>query len=427
MNNPQFAFLYNGEGADYYHHVLAGFRGNGYGGVPGAGSGMQQAVGGEFAELLQRYKEPPALEEVIASLEAMASRDAIRGGRAWIECNSAMAQQIAGNIMARLVGLQSCAHRLHVLYLVHDVLQTDAARKDGSRPLIRAFKPYLPWMLRPAYQLAYKANPNGDELGRVLRLLQLWVERDILDAKEAEDMKALVTLADLPGAAPSHGASPTSRPGSPLAAQGMAPGMQAAHLRPQVVPMGHPGASPIQDAWRCSWRDALRGRDGSWHEASDGRLWWLRDDARANTRPRHDAHAAPPGLPAAAAAHGGEADAGDGAGGRPGHHDDARCQTRRSSQLCALQAHGHIADSTDAAADGGAIAETPGEGGGLLHGPEGRGARLQHQPKQLLALALALVLRLALEKQEQKRRDSARELAAKAAAGGFSAGGFAPA
>jgi len=37
---------------------------------------------------------------------------------------------------------------------VHDVLQTEAARKDGVRPLIRAFKPYLLWILRPAYQLA---------------------------------------------------------------------------------------------------------------------------------------------------------------------------------------------------------------------------------------------------------------------------------
>merc|ERR1740121_2751790 len=93
--------------------------------------------------------------------------------------------------------LKSPSHRLHVLYLVHDVLQTEAAgKRDAPRPIIRAFKPYLAWLLRPAFQLAQATSP--EEGPKVLRLLQLWVERSIIDTKEAEEMRALVTIADLP-------------------------------------------------------------------------------------------------------------------------------------------------------------------------------------------------------------------------------------
>ncbi|CAE7447282.1 Cherp, partial [Symbiodinium microadriaticum] len=146
-------------------------------------------------DVLRRWKEPqvlaltPEVERqlhgVLASLEHMASRDAIKSGRLWIECNSALAPHIAGHIMVRVSFLSTCAHRLHVLYLVHDLLQTEAARKDAHAPLVRAFKPYLPWILRPCYQLALQ-SPQGDETSRVLRLVQLWVDRGILSAQEAQ-------------------------------------------------------------------------------------------------------------------------------------------------------------------------------------------------------------------------------------------------
>jgi len=83
---------------------------------------------------------------------------------------------------------------------VHDVLQTEAARKDGVRPLIRAFKPYLLWILRPAYQLALSVSPNGKESQQVLRLLQLWVERGIFVNKESEECRILIQRADLSSA-----------------------------------------------------------------------------------------------------------------------------------------------------------------------------------------------------------------------------------
>eukprot|EP00439_Symbiodinium_sp_Y106_P038925 s4767_g4.t1 len=239
-SNPQFSFLYSGEGAEYYQQVLAKHRGTqvpaaaplappaappapvpapaptnprpppappapaqvtqmtgqmamagmgaqlGTSTAPTAGSLATLLRGGqvqgappvELADVLRRWKEPqvlaltPEVERqlhgVLASLEHMASRDAIKSGRLWIECNSALAPHIAGHIMVRVSFLSTCAHRLHVLYLVHDLLQTEAARKDAHAPLVRAFKPYLPWILRPCYQLALQ-SPQGDETSRPWR------------------------------------------------------------------------------------------------------------------------------------------------------------------------------------------------------------------------------------------------------------------
>ncbi|CAE7443982.1 Cherp [Symbiodinium natans] len=252
-SNPQFSFLYNGEGAEYYQQASASNRlrtvlenkmesnegarcpctadsGGPRGLTPLTATDVQGAPPVELADVLRRWKEPqvlaltPEVERqlhgVIASLEHMASRDAIKSGRLWIECNSALAPHIAGHIMLRVSFLSTCSHRLHVLYLVHDLLQTEAARKDLHAPLVRAFKPYLPWILRPCYQLALTAQ--GEETSRVLRLVQLWVDRGILSAQEAEEVKAVTMTQELPG-------------------------VQASSTRPLAphAPMGMPGSAPL--------------------------------------------------------------------------------------------------------------------------------------------------------------------------------------
>ncbi|CAE8644228.1 unnamed protein product [Polarella glacialis] len=251
-SNPQFAFLYSGEGSEYYQQVLFAHRTPVVpppapvpAPVPAqvpipayAASGGSLATllrGGQVEvfpssaaapvaappsapvmmdvavsqEVLRRWKEPqvlaltPEVERqlagVLGSLESMASRDAIRNGRLWIECNSALGPHIAGHVMRRVVFLSICAHRLHVLYLVHDVLQTEAARKEAQQPLIRAFKPFLPWILRPCYQLAL--SQGGEDVNRVLRLLQLWVDRLIVSTQEAKEIKAIASVLELPSLA----------------------------------------------------------------------------------------------------------------------------------------------------------------------------------------------------------------------------------
>lgn len=185
LSNPQFAFLHGGEGSDYYQQLLRQ-------------SGEPHVSPASLPELLQKWREPPVasfaaesqLAGFLSSLEQVASRDSIRAGRLWIEQHVDSASAIAGHIMKRIVWLSTSSHRLHVLYLVHDLLQTEAVRKDPGRPLASAFKPYLVWLLRPTYQLA-------DEGGKVLRLLQLWVERGILSNQEAEEMRMITVATDL--------------------------------------------------------------------------------------------------------------------------------------------------------------------------------------------------------------------------------------
>eukprot|EP00930_Biecheleria_cincta_P006789 TRINITY_DN10785_c0_g1_i1.p1 TRINITY_DN10785_c0_g1~~TRINITY_DN10785_c0_g1_i1.p1 ORF type:complete len:533 (+),score=85.57 TRINITY_DN10785_c0_g1_i1:75-1601(+) len=301
-SNPQFAFLYGGEGNNYYQQCLNrhhGQQGAKTSSLPQAlpppppplmhaapaavasaslsnllhgstaqsspsraatapagggdslanllrGGQAHNAPPGELAESLRRWKEPAMLaltpdverqlQGVMSSLAQMASRDAIKSGRLWIECNSALAQHIAGHLVRSLPLLQSCAHRLHVLYLVHDVLQTEAARSQAHAPLIRAFKPYLPWMLRPSYQLARKAG-GPDDTSRVLRLLQLWVDRGIMTSEEAEDARAIVQADELPGAQSLQTGSVRQASESTVPSQGACPGMAVSGGMPAPAPV----------------------------------------------------------------------------------------------------------------------------------------------------------------------------------------------
>lgn len=198
-SNPQFSFLFHGEGSEYYQQTLKTIRGRR---SPGSAEN-----GTNLVDLVERWREPSApalphdaeerLTEIVASLEQVASRDAIRAGRAWIEANTGLAQGIAGYLMKRIVYLPTCAHRLHVLFLLHDVLQTEATRQE-SGPIVSAFKAFLVWLLRPSYQLAQSTSPSGDDGLKILKLLQLWGERGLFSAQEAQEVKAIVVAKELP-------------------------------------------------------------------------------------------------------------------------------------------------------------------------------------------------------------------------------------
>eukprot|EP00928_Gymnodinium_smaydae_P053544 TRINITY_DN37513_c0_g1_i1.p2 TRINITY_DN37513_c0_g1~~TRINITY_DN37513_c0_g1_i1.p2 ORF type:complete len:595 (-),score=130.71 TRINITY_DN37513_c0_g1_i1:304-2088(-) len=217
LGNPLFAFLIGGEGAEYYAQLLqahqAAQRPQGSGVVapvaPGAAGTVVLPPNGplaELSELLQRWREPThvvalhpdmdrQLAELFAALEHVASRDAIRNGRLWIEANVAMAQVVAGNIMKKTMLLPKSSHRLHILFLLHDAFQNEAAAKpEGSRPLMLAMKPFLPWILRPSYLLA-SGQGGAEEAGKVLKLLRMWGERGVLPPRETEEIRLIVSAA----------------------------------------------------------------------------------------------------------------------------------------------------------------------------------------------------------------------------------------
>eukprot|EP00927_Polykrikos_kofoidii_P047969 TRINITY_DN4222_c0_g2_i4.p1 TRINITY_DN4222_c0_g2~~TRINITY_DN4222_c0_g2_i4.p1 ORF type:complete len:1071 (+),score=196.19 TRINITY_DN4222_c0_g2_i4:392-3214(+) len=53
-------------------------------------------------------------------------------------------------------------------------------------------KPFLVWILRPSYQLAQHVAPDGEDAMKILMLLQLWGERGLVCAHEAEEMRQVV-------------------------------------------------------------------------------------------------------------------------------------------------------------------------------------------------------------------------------------------
>lgn len=234
-DNPQFTFLFSGEGAEYYQALIQahGVSRAGSGGTQqvGAGAGPGAVTGGlELAEILRRWPEPQVppltadlerrLAEIVAGLEHMASRDAIHAGRQWIEANASIGSAIAGGLLKHLRSLPTSAHRLHVLFLLHDVLQTENTRQEAYRPILAAFRPFFGVMLRPAYQLAQTAVSGGDETQKVMKLLSLWQERGLLTSGEAADIRTLTTAVELPPLPP-----PPALMGLGQQLQGLAPGL----------------------------------------------------------------------------------------------------------------------------------------------------------------------------------------------------------
>ncbi|CAK9026703.1 Hypothetical protein SCF082_LOCUS17620 [Durusdinium trenchii] len=216
--NPQFQFLLGGEGSEYYQALLASHRTSTPGrgrwapptlnGAAGAGAPPNGAAGAaQLSELMQRWPTPEVmflspeherqLTEILSSLEKSSSRDAIAIGRAWVEARVDLAPALASNIMKRMVFLSSSLHRLHVLYLLHDIFIHETGRLGGNPgPLISAFKPCLVWMARPTYQIAQSMDSEGCE--KIRKLLNLWVEKSILTPQEAEEISILMAAKDLP-------------------------------------------------------------------------------------------------------------------------------------------------------------------------------------------------------------------------------------
>ncbi|CBZ49951.1 calcium homeostasis endoplasmic reticulum protein, related [Neospora caninum Liverpool] len=232
--DPRFAFINGGEGYDYFRFAIACLQQGldpteqaaaadqgGMGSSPAVPYGSALNTGGEetgdtneltrefdIDSLIMQYQEPPEraalpealskeLNDVVLSLEKQATSTAIRNGRHWIEVNGGASEDAANSLACALkkkqTVLSSFLHKLNVLYLVHDVVQNESIHKPAS-VLLTAFKPYLVWMLRDAYQAAAR-DPSSAE--KVEKILSLWVKRGIIDEDEQEEMNFLMSSPDV--------------------------------------------------------------------------------------------------------------------------------------------------------------------------------------------------------------------------------------
>ena len=224
-NNPQFQFLSGGEGSEYYQALLAAHhgtfdvnRGTTFSAAPSCPTTVPTASVGlgsstDLSELMKRWPTPEImalspendrqLTEILKSLERSSSREAITHGRAWVEARADIAPAIASNMMKRVVFLSSSLHRLHVLYLLHDIFIHEAQRLDTLRPLTSAFKPCLVWIVRPTYQIAQSVMPENEGCAKIRKLLSMWVEKHVLSTQEADEIAVLMAASDLPSPPPS--------------------------------------------------------------------------------------------------------------------------------------------------------------------------------------------------------------------------------
>ena len=219
-NNPQFQFLSGGEGSEYYQALLAAHhgtfdvsRGTTLSAAPSCPTTVPTGAVGlgsstDLSELMKRWPTPEImalspendrqLTEILKSLERSSSREAIAHGRAWVEARADIAPAIASNMMKRVVFLSSSLHRLHVLYLLHDIFIHEAQRLDTLRPLTSAFKPCLVWIVRPTYQIAQSVMPENEGCAKIRKLLSMWVEKHVLSSQEADEIAVLMAANDLP-------------------------------------------------------------------------------------------------------------------------------------------------------------------------------------------------------------------------------------
>lgn len=218
--NPQFQFLVGGEGSEYYQALLQSHPGQSQAAATRAVQGAAVpeptiSSPSEVAALMGRWPTPEVtplspdaerqLAEILNSLERVSSREAISHGRTWVQANVAMAPAIASNMMKRVAFLSSSLHRLHVLYLVHEIFVSELARQDGARPLISAFKPCLVWMVRPTFQIARSSMPDSEGCAKIKKLLAMWLDKGVLTIRETEEITALMTASDLPAPPPQAG------------------------------------------------------------------------------------------------------------------------------------------------------------------------------------------------------------------------------
>merc|ERR1719247_2917215 len=189
-NDLRYAFLFGGDGAKYYEWAVGGFRqGLHQGQAQGcaAASAAPSAAGPQLSD--------GELNDVLSTLARQATQDAIRSARQWLELQSVHAHALGTLLRTRIEGMPTFAHRLHTLYLIHDLLTTEIGKEkkpEDDHSYVCACRPQLVWMLRSVHvRAAYPDPPDqvvGDEnlndrRAKVLKLLDLWSQKGIVLAE----------------------------------------------------------------------------------------------------------------------------------------------------------------------------------------------------------------------------------------------------
>jgi hypothetical protein len=210
-NNPKFAFLFGGENSDYFlwkKSFLQSLH------LPSASSQEQQhpffpsptpqyqypphsyekpppipyPTANAFPvdpyssqPFLQVYPNNPEEQELVHLLEQLSgSTESIKEGKNWILQRPQMASDISLLLRSRMQFLTDPQKRIHLLYLINDVLYHAMKAKENSSEMDEFTKAMLPH-LGPTLQVAYQADPSEQNRDKIAKVVSLWGKRNIFD------------------------------------------------------------------------------------------------------------------------------------------------------------------------------------------------------------------------------------------------------
>ncbi|KAM1247339.1 hypothetical protein EV1_043061 [Malus domestica] len=237
QDNPEYAFLFGGEGHGYYRYKLwistrapggsfnpAGFPPGSMhmlrpppnpmmnappsaammGGPPPAYFYEQQRHGQPFGVYGRTdYDQSPSkpfkglsgplpsevaleLNNVLMTLNG--TKESIKGAKFWFMQRSIFAPALAEALRERVFGLDDSERQLHVIYLANDILFDSSHRRtvEGLDNESLAFKPILGSMLARIYH-----NPQitEDNQLKLQQILQLWASKNIYDQDTIDTLR----------------------------------------------------------------------------------------------------------------------------------------------------------------------------------------------------------------------------------------------
>ena len=190
--NPKFSFLNeHGEGAAYFKWRVYCFQ-------RGVAAETQDAI------LREAFPTPDTEQQkhFFGMLDVLSgSKDHIRNLRAWIvaqeDAEAGRIHWICEQLRHRVHTLTGFTARLHIIYVVNDVLHAGLKRRAESAPgataaaidgICSRMSKHMVRLLQPTYQ----EEPSTTERAKVHKVIGLWRDRGIFDAQDINSMEAAV-------------------------------------------------------------------------------------------------------------------------------------------------------------------------------------------------------------------------------------------
>ncbi|KAJ3671359.1 hypothetical protein LUZ60_007438 [Juncus effusus] len=176
-NNPDYSFLFGGDGYSYYRYKLSNphFTPVQMPPVP-----YQQIPPPVPYQQLYLPAEV-AVECEVALTGLTGTKESIKAAKSWFMNRAVFAPVLAEKLRERVFALEDSERQMHVIFLANDILFESLQRRTNPRdldPEARSLLPVLGSMLGRVY-----ANPSSqhENRSRLARIVQFWASKEVFD------------------------------------------------------------------------------------------------------------------------------------------------------------------------------------------------------------------------------------------------------